>query len=281
MLARSGLKQGRPERQVKQVMHRDIECHVWLQRPLTRPASWFGLLEPTELARCSSYVHELDLARFVTGRVLARTALGALMGAQPRSVRLRTRCAECGGAHGKPQAVGAAAGWELSISHSGEVVAVAVVHGSAVGVDVEEFPGPVDPHERPGPAGGPSPGGLPGVPAEFELVLADDERSVVAALPPQDRARACLTYWTRKEAVLKATGEGLYTAMTDLSVSAPHEPAALLRRHGPGSGGARPLPALADLPMGETYHGSVAVLGARSVAVRIHSGAEMLTERFR
>ncbi|WUW22584.1 4'-phosphopantetheinyl transferase superfamily protein [Streptomyces sp. NBC_01463] len=261
-------------------MDRDIECHVWLQRPLTRPASWFGLLEAAELARCSSYVHELDLARFVTGRVLARTALGALLGAEPGSVRLHTRCAECGGAHGKPQPVGAAAGWELSISHSGEVVAVAVVRGHAVGVDVEEFPGPVDPGGPPGSAGGQGTGGLPGVPAEFELVLADDERAAVAELPPQDRARACLTYWTRKEAVLKATGEGLYSAMTDLSVSAPHEPAALLRRHGPG-GGTRSLPALADLPMGEAYHGSVAVLGAGSVTIRMHSGAEMLTERFR
>lgn len=174
-------------------MHREIECHVWLQRPLTRPASWFGLLEPGELARCSSYAHEADLARFVTGRVLARTALGALLGAEPESVRLHTRCAECGGGHGKPRAVGAAAGWELSISHSGEVVAVAVVRGNPVGVDVEEFPGPEDPAEAM------HGGGLPGVPAEFELVLTDDERAVVAELPPRDRARACLTYWTRKE----------------------------------------------------------------------------------
>jgi 4'-phosphopantetheinyl transferase len=264
----------------RDAMYRDIECHVWLQRPLTRPASWFGLLEAAELTRCSSYVHELDLSRFVTGRVLARTALGALMGVAPESVRLHTRCAECGGSHGKPRAVGAAAGWELSISHSGQVVAVAVVRGNPVGVDVEEFPGPVDTGERPGPGGGRSAGGLAGVPAEFELVLADDERAAVAELPPRDRARACLTYWTRKEAVLKATGEGLYTAMTDLSVSAPHEPAALLRRHAPG-GGTQPLPALADLPTGETCHGSVAVLGARSVAVRMHSGAEMLTQRFR
>ncbi|MFE6979197.1 4'-phosphopantetheinyl transferase family protein [Streptomyces sp. NPDC057682] len=255
-------------------MHQEAECHVWLQRPLTRPASWFGLLEPAELSRCSSYVQELDLARFVTGRVLARTALGALLGAPPETVRLRTRCAECGGAHGKPEAVGAAAGWELSISHSGEVVAVAVVRGRAVGVDVEEFPGPSDR------ARGPAPGGLAGVPAEFELVLTDEERTVVAALPPRDRARACLTYWTRKEAVLKATGEGLYTAMTDLGVSPPHAPAALLHRHGPG-GGTRSLPALADLPMDGAYHGAVAVLGARSVAVRMHSGAEMLAERFR
>ncbi|MEU2084753.1 4'-phosphopantetheinyl transferase superfamily protein [Streptomyces albus] len=233
------------------------ECHIWSLPPLPRPTHWFGLLDTTERTRCSSFAHELDLARFVTGRTLAKTALSLLVGTGPEAIRLHTRCPGCGGPHGKPHAVGAAAGWELSISHSGDVVAVAIARGSPLGLDVERY----------------EVWHGPGLPPEYELVLTDAERAAVEELPPQRRARACLTYWTRKEAVLKATGDGLNTPMTDFTLSAPHEPPALLRWHRPGASG--PVPAMADVALGDGYHGAVAVLGAETVLPTVHSGAEL------
>ncbi|MFJ4922385.1 4'-phosphopantetheinyl transferase family protein [Streptomyces sp. NPDC088725] len=141
-------------------------------------------------------LHELDFARYVTGRVLARSALALLCGTEPEAVR-RTRCPGCGGAHGKPQALGGAARWELSLMHSGDVVAVAVTQGFPVGLDVERLD---DPPEPPPEAG---------LPPEYELVLTAEERAAVIPLPRAERAAAFMTYWTCKEAALKATGEGL------------------------------------------------------------------------
>ncbi|TPQ22184.1 4'-phosphopantetheinyl transferase family protein [Streptomyces sporangiiformans] len=234
------------------------ECHIWSLPPLRHPSSWFGLLDSTELLRCSSFAHELDLARFVTGRMLAKTALASLVGTSPEAIRFRTRCTECGGPHGKPHAVGAGAGWELSISHSGDIVAVAIALGSPLGLDVEQA----------------EPWSGPELPPEYELVLTPVERAAVEALPEERRARACLTYWTRKEAVLKATGEGLNTPMTDFTLSGPEEPPTLLTWHPPDA--TRPVPALADVRLGEDCHGAVAALGVRSVLPTVHSSAELL-----
>jgi 4'-phosphopantetheinyl transferase len=47
-----------------------------------------------------------------------------------------------------------------------------------------------------------------------------------------DRAAGLLAYWTRKEAVVKATGEGLRVPLTDLHVSAPDQSPRLLAWYG-------------------------------------------------
>jgi 4'-phosphopantetheinyl transferase len=235
-----------------------VVCRIWSLAPLRRPMQWFGLLDEAERSRAAAFVHESDLSRFVTGRVLAKTALASLVGSAPEAISLRTRCSDCGGPHGKPQPAGPAEGWELSISHSADVVAVGVARGTPLGLDVERL----------------DPWSGPGLPPEYELVLTPRERAAVEALPESRRARACLAYWTRKEAVLKALGEGLATPMTDFTLSGPTEPPALLDWRQPASG--RPVPAIADVSLADGYHAAVAVLGAVSVRATVRSGAALL-----
>ncbi|MGY5035975.1 4'-phosphopantetheinyl transferase family protein [Streptomyces sp. 900116325] len=234
-----------------------VNCHVWLSRIPDQPALRFDLLDETEQARCSRFVNGQDLALFVTGRTLAKSAVGLLADVTPEEVILRALCPDCGGPHGKPWVEGEAAGWELSLSHSRDIVAVAVTHGHAVGVDVEYFVPPA----------------LPGIPVEYELVLTAGERAVVDTLPVELKAAACLTLWTRKEAVLKATGEGLNTSMESFTVSSAFTPPELIAWHGPDAPD-RPQLALADLPKVGDCHGALAVVGARSVVVDVHTGTE-------
>ncbi|MGH3328523.1 MAG: 4'-phosphopantetheinyl transferase family protein [Streptomycetales bacterium] len=87
---------------------------------------------------------------------------------------------------------------------------VAVTRGVPVGVDVE---------------------GLR--PDRDHLVLADHvlspfERCALRRLPKVDQPAGFLRYWTRKEAVLKASGDGLAVPLTTLVVSAADEPPRLL-----------------------------------------------------
>ncbi|MGW0992511.1 oxidoreductase C-terminal domain-containing protein [Streptomyces sp. NPDC002523] len=77
----------------------------------------------------------------------------SLLGTGPESIRFHTQCPDCGGPHGKPHVVGPGAGWELAISHSGDVVAVPIAAGRPLGLDVEK------PEPRKG----------PGLPPEYEL----------------------------------------------------------------------------------------------------------------
>ncbi len=243
---------------------RTVTCHVWLSRRLPGPEQHFGLLDAEERGRAAEFLVEQDFALFVTGRVLARAALGSLAGIPASEVALRTRCPGCGGPHGKPRPVGAAAGWELSISHSGDLVAVAVTRGHPVGVDVERLVASDE----------------PGIPMEYELILTPAERAGVAALPAERQGAACLALWTRKEAVLKATGEGLNTPMDSFTVTPAARPPAVTawRDDRPRP---RPRIALADLPRVDGCLGALAVLDAAAIAPRIRSGAEVLAERMR
>ncbi|MEU7584225.1 4'-phosphopantetheinyl transferase superfamily protein [Streptomyces sp. NPDC041068] len=249
-----------------------VVCHVWGAAPLPAPHRFLPLLGDAERARFAAYAHEGDRARFVTGRMLAKAALSHELGTDLESVVLRAQCPDCGGPHGKPRPQGAAADWELSISHSEDRVLVAVAQGGPIGLDVEELAAPVD-LAAPGDAD---------EPAEAALVLTPAEREALRALPPGARRRAFLTYWTRKEAVLKATGHGLAVPMTDFTVSAPDRPAALVEWNGPGGDSVRAvLTDLTDqeqgeLALGDAYLATLAVLGTAPVEVRAHSGAERI-----
>ncbi|NGN63402.1 4'-phosphopantetheinyl transferase superfamily protein [Streptomyces sp. A7024] len=235
------------------------ECHVWSLPLMPKPSSWTGFLDDTELSRCSAFDQEADLARFVTGRVLAKTTLAFLAGTRPGAIRLGVECQDCGGPHGKPRVLGAAKGWELSIAYAGELAVVALARGTALGIDVE----------RAGAWRG------PGLPPQYDLVLTPVERATLELIPPRRRVRATLAHWTRKQAVLKATGEGHGTPMTDFSLSGPDRPAALLGWHPPDR--RRPVPAIADIEVGRGYHGAVAALGVRRVVPLVHDGAELRT----
>src|SRR5690606_21175696 len=101
----------------------------------------------------------------------------------------------------------------LSWSHSGDRVVVAVTPGTEVGVDVER----IVPHAR----------------ETAERVLREPERAVLAALPEPRRPAGFVRYWTRKEALLKATGDGLAVPPALLHVTAPDAPPRLLSWSGP------------------------------------------------
>lgn len=186
-----------------------MPCGVWWSEPIRDVGTVLDLLNDAERRRFEGLRSPGDRARFVTGRVLARRALAAELGSDPAAITLITRCPTCGGPHGKPVLAGTRGAIDFSISHAGDRVVVATSRGAAIGVDVERIRTVED------------------LAAPGASVLADDERSVLRALPAAQRAAAFMRYWTRKEAVLKATGEGLMTPMAALRVTAPGEPPAV------------------------------------------------------
>jgi 4'-phosphopantetheinyl transferase len=120
-------------------------------------------------------------------------------------------------------------GLHVSVSHSADRVAVALTRLGPVGVDVEEI-GDLDPDEL------------------APLVLGPGERA--------EASREFFTYWTRKEAAVKATGDGLRVPLRDVRVSGPHEAARLISY--PGRPGWEMT--LTDLRPGIGYAGALAVL---------------------
>lgn len=217
-----------------------------------------GLLDGGERRRLEGLRREADRERFVLAAALARAALGRRIGRPAAEVALDRRCDRCGAPHGKPRLRGAT-GPELSVTHSGRLVAVAVA-AAPVGVDVEAVPD------------------APGADGLAEAVLADDERAALerhaAAGDDPARIEAFLRLWTRKEALTKMTGDGVVIPLRDVRVSGPGEPARLL-----GWAGRDRLvgsTALVDLAPPVPRHVAALAVGVPSVAVDEGDGGALL-----
>jgi 4'-phosphopantetheinyl transferase len=116
-------------------------------------------------------------------------------------------------AHAKPSLPGGQLAFNLS--HSQQVALFAFCRETAVGVDVEQI--------RPMPDG-------EEIAARF---FSADDNARFLAVPPAQRDLAFFNCWTRKEAFIKAIGEGLSHPLDLFDVTLqPGEPARILRLHG-------------------------------------------------
>ncbi len=167
-----------------------------------------ALLSPDERATAEAYLFPKDRARYIAAHVFLRSVLGAYLRIGPETVRLAR------GPNGKPMLAGGcypSVDIRFNLSHSKGCAVCAVAWGREVGVDVERLR-PFRDAER-----------------MIERVLSPGELDVYRTLAPEARDGALLRVWTRKEAYLKASGEGITRPMRDVEVVLnPQRPAALL-----------------------------------------------------
>ncbi|WP_286899060.1 4'-phosphopantetheinyl transferase superfamily protein [Thermocrispum sp.] len=202
------------------------------------------MLAPAERTRYEAYRQPADRLRFLTGRVLARTVAGRYLGVPPTSVELDATCPDCGKQHGKPRIPGN--DLELSISHAGQRVGLAVAVGTSIGLDVES-------------TSRSSGDDL------LNYALSDAELDAVAGRPAAERARLFFTYWARKEALMKATGLGLKVPLRSITLAPPEAPPALLASAHDALDPA--TTAIVDLDAGQGYAAAVAALTANGLTV--------------
>jgi 4'-phosphopantetheinyl transferase len=94
------------------------------------------LLDDRERHRVDRCAGEADRGRMMLGAALLRAAAGALLDVPPSALTVDRTCTGCGDWHGRPTIPGT--DLDVSVSHSGNVVAVAtLLGGGRVGVDVE------------------------------------------------------------------------------------------------------------------------------------------------
>ncbi|MGW6282351.1 4'-phosphopantetheinyl transferase family protein [Kribbella sp. NPDC055071] len=173
------------------------QVEVWWARIDQARDEFVGDLDDLERGRLAAYVRDADKARFLLGVTMVRRLLAARFSLRPATVRLDRTCPDCGKPHGKVSTDGV----ELSITHSGDLVGVALAD-VPVGIDVEKIDPALD------------------VAALARVVLAPNEVQDLSRYDGLNKIRAFTTYWTRKEAVVKATGKGL---RTDLRTVDPHQ----------------------------------------------------------
>jgi len=239
----------------------DGTADVWWARRADASDRLAGLLDEAERRRWAAFRRPEDRERFLVGCALAKAALARYTGRRPADVRFDRTCANCGQPHGKPVIAGGG-GPGHSVAHSGDLIVVAVA-GTPVGVDVEQA------GERRHLLGG---DGDPE--ALARLVLSEAEQAVLAEVPPGDRARAFLVAWTRKEAVTKATGDGMSVAFSEVVVAADAGPPRVTAWPYPRS--PREV-SLLDLDAAAGYVAALAVIG-RCETVRARDGSALLAE---
>lgn len=176
---------------------------VWYA-DLAAPAEPLGrlieALSPAELARAARFRFDVDRLRFTVARGLLRGALAGYLGIPPGDVVI-----EQDGNH-KPVLGGcqARSGLCFSASRSAQMAMFGFARRREVGVDIERVREDADYREL------------------AAHVMSPAEQRHFAATPEPQQAGLFLACWTRKEALLKAMGDGL--SRPPSSVTVPLEP---------------------------------------------------------
>jgi len=217
------------------------EVQVWLanqDQRAERIKILFQTLSPDEQQRALRFYFERDRVRFIAGRGILRRCLGAFL--ETAADRVRFRYTE----YGKPSlsVEFSSAHINFNISHSGSNVLLAFSIGRELGVDIEE----IRPDFATGEIG--------------QRYFSALEVQTLRSLPTNVQAEAFFNCWTRKEAYIKAIGEGLSCPLDKFDVTlAPGEPARLL---GARVGGlAASSWAMRSLDVGPGYKAALVVEG--------------------
>jgi 4'-phosphopantetheinyl transferase len=186
------------------------EAHVWrlnlnLQHKLLLDLE--RTLSEDEIQRADRFYFRQDRERFVASHGWLREILGRYLHVEPQQLQF------CNNSHGKPSLDGISAKHRLcfNLSHSHQIGLLALCLDRDIGVDIE--------HIRP----------------ERDAVqiaqrfFSTYEVTTLLAVPDDLQEEAFFNCWTRKEAYIKARGEGLAMPLDRFSVTLlPGETALLL-----------------------------------------------------
>ena len=161
------------------------DVHLWQVRLDEVPASVHATLAPDECARAERFHFERDAARYRAGRGALRALVADYLDCNAQDLEFAT------GAHGKPEIAAPATTLRFNVSHSDDLMLIALAHGRSLGVDLEFM--------------------RANVPFESlaEHYFEPEDAWRVRTLPAADRARTFYEVWTSTEARLKASGIGL------------------------------------------------------------------------
>lgn len=163
------------------------EVHVWqadvslLSADDARGALW-QLLDEEETARLQRFKFERHRDEYLLAHGMLRCVLASYLKLDPRTIYINKTD------RGKPFVPNSA--FFFSLSHAEGCVVIALTNLGDIGVDVEPVNRTVN-------------AGL------VRTVLSDREQDALRHLPEEAQSRMFIRYWTLKEALLKASGDGI------------------------------------------------------------------------
>jgi len=174
-----------------------IAVHIFSTRYREAHCSGFAqILSHDELAKAARFHFEVDRVRSIVCRAMLRRLAASHCGVEPDRIKFSLM------KNGKPTIVrpAEAAAIHVNVSHSGELGAVALSRASPVGVDVEFMRSDIE------------------IAALARHYFREQERRWLFSLPTKDQPRGFHRLWVLKEAILKASGEGLSIPLDSIPV---------------------------------------------------------------
>jgi len=184
------------------------EVHVWRASLAVAPAILSGLLatlSDQEKARASGFRFERDRDHFVAAHAILRRLAGRYLDRRPSDLQITAEPMR------KPTLTGddAESAIRFSLSHAGGLALFAFSHAGEVGIDLEKAV-PLDLDELTG-------------------FFCEREIAELRCLVGPARQAALLRGWTRKEAYIKAIGQGMSASLQDIQVTLAPGATVLLR----------------------------------------------------
>ncbi|RPI77065.1 MAG: 4'-phosphopantetheinyl transferase superfamily protein [Desulfobacteraceae bacterium] len=187
----------------------DQEVHIWqasLDIPQERIFALSRILSQDEIDRAERFHFAKDRNRFIAARGTLRNILGRYLNQPPETIAFTYN------PYGKPSLPAAETTIRFNLSHAHQLALFAFSRAYEIGVDVEYINPQKDARD---------------IVARF---FSEDEKTEFRSLPADLLTRAFFSGWTRKEAFIKARGEGLSFPLEKFSVSLnPDLPARLIQ----------------------------------------------------
>jgi 4'-phosphopantetheinyl transferase len=166
------------------------DVHIWyldLNLYLDKLEEFKAILSQEELTKAFKFKFEKHQNRFIITRANLRLILSKYINIAPENIEFIYS------EKGKPSLAQNYddLGIEFNLSHSGELALYAVTKDKRIGIDVEKIRTNCD------------------VESIAKRFFCESEYQFISRLPEGEKQRVFYQVWTRKEAYLKATGEGL------------------------------------------------------------------------
>ncbi|WP_020568326.1 4'-phosphopantetheinyl transferase family protein [Neolewinella persica] len=173
------------------------EIHLWranLSLDPIQTSHHYALLSPDEKQRAARFHYPEDRNHFINARGILRSLLGRYLDLPPTAISFTYS------AYGKPD-LAAEAPLSFNVSHAGGYGLLGFTSGPPLGVDLEKADESIE---------------IERLASRF---FSPTEAAAVLALPPTDQVAAFFRTWTRKEAFIKAHGEGLSLPLDQFAVT--------------------------------------------------------------
>lgn len=176
------------------------EIHIWCERlnqPESRIQELLQTLAPDERSRAERFHFRKDRENFIVSHGILRAILGRYLNREPGQLRF------CYGPYGKPALAGegGSAPLRFNLSHADGLACFAIARGREVGIDLERIRTDMEEQQI------------------AERFFSPLEAMTLRTLPAEMITVAFFNCWTRKEAYVKARGEGLSLPLNEFDVS--------------------------------------------------------------